>query len=296
MKTAKACSKIILFGEHAVVYGKPGIAAPVKKFYTLATVSSDPFSYTTDKELSEEETIKMNKMFRLLFDKLNMNDKNLSADIESNIPLGSGMGSSASLSVALIRGFSNYLDLKLTNEKINEIAFECEKIFHGTPSGIDNTVITFEQPIFYQKGKMEFIEFRKPINLIIANTGLKSETKEVVNEVREKYEKDKEKYSKIFDEIEKITNDARLCLQKGDIRRLGNLMTENHELLGSIGVSNIQLDALVEKALKAGAYGAKLIGAGKGGNMIALVENSKKEKVLEILKPHAKEVFSAVIS
>jgi mevalonate kinase len=295
METTKACAKIIMFGEHAVVYGKPGIALPLKNLYTLATVVDEPFSYETDKELSEEETLKMSKLFKLIFEKLNIT-KNLSAQIESNIHRGTGLGSSASLSVALVKTFSNYLSLNLAHEKINEIAFECERIFHGNPSGIDNTVITYEKPIYFVGGKTDFINLRSPIHVIIANTGSKPPTKEVVEEVKKNYQENPEKFSRIFDEIGKITDEAKLALERHDLKKTGKLMTQNHELLREMGLSNDQLDTLVKRAIHSGAYGAKLAGAGKGGNIIALVDERMKEKILHSLKEFSHEVFSAVIS
>ncbi len=295
METKKACAKIIMFGEHAVVYGKSGIALPIKKLYTMATVVDEPFSYETDKELSEEETQKMAKLFKLIFEKLEITT-NISAAIESNIHRKTGLGSSASLSVALVRAFSNYHSKNLSNENINEIAFECEKIFHGNPSGIDNTVITFEKPVLFNNGKFEFINLRSPIHIIIANTGTKPSTKEIVAEVRQRYEEDIVKYSRIFDEIGKIAQEAKTLLEKHDLKKTGKLMIRNHELLREIGVSSKELDTLVERALHSGAYGAKLAGAGKGGNVIALVDERMKEKVLHSLKELSHEITSAVIS
>lgn len=295
MKTAKACAKIILFGEHAVVYGKPGIAVPVKKCYTLATVSSEPFSYTTDKELDEDETMKMSKLFKLIFSRLGTN-KNLSADIESNIPVGCGMGSSASLSVALVRAFSNFLELNYDNEKVNALAFECEKIFHGNPSGIDNTVVAYEKSVFYRRKKTEFLDLRIPLNLVIANTGIRSSTKDAVDGVRKRYEENEKKYLHIFDEIEKITEQAKGCLEKGDIRWLGKLMNQNQKCLKEIGVSLPELDNLASKALKAGAYGAKIAGAGLGGCVIALADEKNKQKVMDTLKDSCHEVIFSVVS
>jgi mevalonate kinase len=295
METTRACAKIIMFGEHAVVYGKPGIAVPLKNLYTLATVVDEPFSYETDKEMNEEETIKMAKLFKLIFEKLDTTS-NLSVQIESNIHRSTGLGSSASLSVALIKTFSNKLNLNLSHEKINEIAFECEKIFHGNPSGIDNTVITYEKPVFFRGGKFEFIPIRSPIHMIIANTGQRLPTKQVLEEVKKNYQENPEKYTKIFDEIGNIAEEAKNSLEKHDLKKTGKLMTRNHELLRELGVSNEQLDELVKRAIHSGAYGAKLAGAGKGGNVIALVDEKMKEKVLHSMKEISHDLFPSVIS
>jgi mevalonate kinase len=285
----KACGKIILTGEHAVVYGKPGIALPLKRFYTMAVLSgAESFSFSTDRELSDDESLKMKQVFDLLFEKLSI-DKNIHVEIESNIPSG-GLGSSASLSVALAKAFLNHAGQSF--EKVNELAFELEKIFHGSPSGIDNTVVAYEQPVYFKNMNVELLEI-KPIYLVIANTGRKSNTKEAVELVRQKKEEEPEKYNKIFDDIEEIVDESRQCLETGDMKKLGSLLTKNHELLKEIGVSNPELDRLVGISLKAGALGAKLAGAGMGGNIIALVD--RREKVESALKEYAKDVYFVVV-
>ncbi|MEM3374342.1 MAG: mevalonate kinase [Candidatus Woesearchaeota archaeon] len=291
--TAKACAKSILLGEHAVVYGKYGISIPIKSLYTLATASNENYNFETDKELDEEEYKKLSKVLKLVYEKLN---KKISIKIESNIPTASGLGSSASLCIAIIRAISNYYKLNLENEKINEIAFECEKIFHGTPSGIDNTTIVYEKPILFKKGKFEFINLKKPLHLIIANSGIKSKTKEVVEEVKKNYLKNENKYSEIFEKINEISLEAKIALEKNDLKKLGKLMVKNHELLCSIDLSNTEINNLVNKSLKNGAFGSKLVGSGKGGNIIALVDEKNKLKVYNSLKEISKEVYMCVIT
>lgn len=254
-----AIGKIILFGEHAVVYGFPGIAIPVKDVHIKVNMEhADSFSYITDRDLYKQEKSRLDELLDFIFLNLNIPKKDIRVFIESTIPIAAGLGSSAALSVALIRAVSKYFKLALDDERINKLAFECEKFFHGTPSGIDNTVITYEKPVYFQRGDIEFINLNKPIKLVIANTGIKADTKQVVSEVRERYMVNKEKYSKIFDEIGKITVSARASLEEGDLKKIGDLMSKNHMLLKELEVSSSQLDKLVKIAITAGAYGAKI--------------------------------------
>ena len=292
----KSCGKIILFGEHAVVYGYPGIAIPVKEVnITVIIKQTDSFSYSADRKLYKEEKERLNKLLDFLFFKLNIPKKNLEIIIESTIPISSGLGSSAALSISLIRAISKHFHLDLDNEKINKLGFESEKFFHGTPSGIDNTVITYEKSVYFKKGKTELLKLKKSLSFVIADSGVKSSTKQVVSEVKKKYEEDKEKYSNLFQEIGQITDQAKSFLQEGNVTMLGVLITQNHYLLKQLGVSNDKLGNIVEVALQAGAYGAKLAGSGKGGNIIAIVDDKVKDDVIKALKKVSKEVIYTVV-
>lgn len=291
--TSKACAKTILFGEHAVVYGKAGICVPIKKLYTLATPCDENYAYITDREITEEEHKNLSKLLKFLYEKLNAK---ISVNIETNIPIASGLGSSASLCVAIIRAFSKYFNFNFDEKKINELAFECEKIFHGNPSGIDNTTIVYEKPIFFKKGKFEFINLKKPLYLVIANSGIKSNTKETVLELKGKYEKEPDKYLDIFNKINEISETAKEALEKGDLKKVGKLMIQNHEILGTLGLSTIEIDAMISKALSNGAYGAKIIGSGKGGNIAVLTDETKKDKISNELMKLSREVFNVVVT
>jgi len=283
--------KIILFGEHAVVYNKAGIAVPVDEVSTHVTIKqANKFGYNSSHKLSHYEKTKLEFLFNVIFENLNV-ERNVNIDINSTIPLGSGLGSSASLSVALIRALCLHYNLHLSDEEINNIAFECEKIFHGRPSGIDNTVITYGKPVFFHKNKIEIINLKKPIYLVIADTGIKSDTKEVVEEVRRDYLKNKEKFDMILNEIEQITINAKQMLEKGDLAQLGKLMHSNHLLLKDLGVSCTKLNDFVLRASNAGAYGAKMVGAGKGGNIAALTDKDNREIIAKELMKIAKNVI-----
>ncbi|MBN2367500.1 mevalonate kinase [Candidatus Woesearchaeota archaeon] len=284
MQKTSACAKIILSGEHAVVYGKPGIALPVTNLQTVIKVEkADTFSFVADKELEEHEEKKLHDLYHFVSSSLKVKPMH-KIHIQSNLPISSGLGSSASLTVALIRSLLVHHGYKLNDSKINLLAFEAEKIFHGTPSGIDNTVVALEKPVYYERGSIEILNLKFPLSFIIADTGIRSDTKKVVEDLRKRYEKDEVKHSAIHDKIEMVTRRARPALEQGHLVELGMLMLENHNLLKELKVSCSELDALVKAAIKAGAYGAKMAGAGRGGHIIALVDEPNRDEVFKALE------------
>ena len=290
---ASSPGKVILFGEHAVVYGFPAIAIPVFNVKSNVYISPDPkgkpdqiFIDAPDIDLHcyLNELPEDNPTRSLILEiKSHLGIKSFPAfkvRIKSKIPIAAGLGSGASISISTIRAITGFLGVKIDNEDVSKIAYEIEKIYHGTPSGIDNTVITYQKPIYFVKGKpFQFIKIKKMLTLIIADSGIKSLTSEVVNELRERYEENKNSIQGQFITIGKITEEARRCLSNGNLEKLGDLMNQNHKILASLGVSNSTLDRLVDTALSSGALGAKLSGAGKGGNMIALVEEKKAQSI-----------------
>ncbi len=291
----KACAKIIGFGEHAVVYGKSGIAFPLPDLCTEVLITgSTRLSYSTDKVLFKDEKQRLDKLIEFIFKRLGLK-KRCRIRIKSNIPVSQGLGSSAALSIALLKALNLYFRLGLNLDDIRQLSLECEKIFHGNPSGIDSAVVAFEKPIFFSKGLFESIDLKKSLNLVIANAGPRPNTREVVEEVRKKYENDKDKFSHIFYEIDNIAKKAKKAIEKGFVKELGKLMDKNHLYLHEIGVSSPKLDLLVEAAKEKGALGAKLSGAGKGGNMIALINEKDKDKIMDELKKLSKFVYFAKI-
>jgi mevalonate kinase len=177
------------------------------------------------------------------------------------------------------------------------LAFEVEKLHHGTPSGIDNTVITFAKPVFFIKGQsIQTFRVAQPFTLIIADTGVASPTRVAVGDVRAAWEKDKQHYEDVFAAIGSIATKARAAIESGNNAALGALMDQNHSYLQEIGVSSPELDQLVAAARQAGAQGAKLSGGGRGGNMIALVDDGSAEAVIEALQAaSAKGIISTIV-
>src|SRR6266508_5401259 len=173
----------------------------------------------------------------------------------------------------------------MTDEEVNAFAYEIEKLHHGTPSGIDNTVVTYAKPVYFVKGQpMEIFKVGQPFTIVIADTGISAPTKESVSDVRRLWLNDKSRWETMFDKIGEISFTARRAIEAGKPEVLGELMNENHVLLQKMTVSSLELDRLVETARNAGALGAKLSGGGRGGNMIALVEHAIAETVSSSLK------------
>jgi mevalonate kinase len=217
--------------------------------------------------------------------RLGASEPDATLTIQSAIPIASGMGSGAAVSTALIRALAEFLGHPLSPDEVSELVYEVEKIHHGTPSGIDNTVIAYEEPIYFVRERpIERLTVGEPFTLLIADTGKPSPTGKIVGRVRRNREREPAHYDALFDQIGDIADEARNAIEGGNIEDIGPLMDENHELLIELGVSSSLLNELVETARLSGAMGAKLSGAGQGGNMIALVEDDLAEDIAEALR------------
>jgi mevalonate kinase len=285
---ASAPGKVILFGEHAVVYGHPGIALPLPHCRAEAELIGMPGSehflieaddlgqsYRGDdpppKGPGRALVAAVRELHRVR-PRLPLAGWRLR--IRSAIPIARGLGSGAAVSVAILRALARGFSLDLSADELVALAFELEKIHHGRPSGIDNTVIALERPLWFVKGAPpEVLETPHPL-LVVGDSGAAPSTQEVVAAVAERRRRDPEAIDGLFAEIAALTREGLAVLQAGDWPRLGRLMSRNHELLRRLGVSSERLDALVRAALAAGALGAKLTGAGRGGCMIALAPDS----------------------
>lgn len=287
---SSAPGKIILFGEHAVVYNRPALAVPVNQVQVdVEVLDSDKHGIWIDAPMvnlqGELSTLPsdhpIGSVILKVFQHFGISQlPNLQLTITSTIPVAAGLGSGAAVSVALVRALSSFLSLPLSNEQVNQLVFEIEKLHHGTPSGIDNTVITYNMPVYYMKGKpIETFECGKPFTIVIGDTGVPAPTKESVGDVRRLWQRDANRFENIFNEVAQISTMARHFIESGRPELLGELMDHNHEFLQQMTVSSPELDVLVDAARKAGALGAKLSGGGRGGNMIALVNQASAESV-----------------
>ena len=305
--TASAPGKIILFGEHAVVYGQPAIAVPVTQVCARATVTPEIRGKLGEvrivaADIALESSLAIlapgnpiGEAIKQVCASLKINHiPACTLKISSTIPVASGLGSGAAVTVAIIRALSGFLGHPLRDAIVSALAFEVEKIHHGTPSGIDNTVVTYAQPVFFIRPTtlhpspstpiIQTFTIAKPFTILIGDTGFPSPTKESVGNVRIAWENDPALYARLFAAAGSIAKTARQAIERGFPERLGPLMDENHELLQEMNVSSPELDRLVCAAKDTGALGAKLSGGGRGGNMIALVEENHATTVAQALR------------
>jgi len=288
----RAPGKIILIGEHAVVYGHPAIALPVQsvaaevvgEFTRNGGIHVDaPDLDGPIGDAAAFRTIEAITSLAGAFMKtFGEEPQGVSLSIHSDIPIARGMGSSAALCVATIRALAGLLDRRLGEDELSGLAFQAEKTFHDSPSGIDNSVVAREKPIFFvkRKGARPISPGRSQFRFLIADTGIASSTAEVVADVRRNREIDRARYDSLFWEIGSMASVAREILRGGSPTELGMCMERNQELLSAIGVSCPEVDQIVAAAKEAGAAGAKLSGAGRGGNVIAALTDDTDEEAL----------------
>jgi len=289
MDTATAPGKIILFGEHAVVYARPAVAVPVAQARAEVTIEArDDARVVVDAtDLARQFDLRdapaddpIATIIRLTCARLNVAPSSFSLSIHSTIPMASGLGSGAAVSVASARALAKFFNRTLSAGEVSALAYEIEKLHHGTPSGIDNTVIAFEQPVYFVKGQpIQALRVVRPFTIAIADTGIAAPTKIAVGDVRRAWEAERARYETLFDQIGVVAREARGAIERGQVDALGTLMNTNQASLREIGVSSLEIETLVSAALRAGARGAKLSGAGRGGNVIALVDEVTQDRV-----------------
>ncbi len=295
--TARAPGKIILFGEHAVVYGQPAIAVPFDTLQAKAEATPAPsgsgLSIVADdvglvlRVNMSDETPDNALVYaaQVALRALNAPPPDLNIRITSDIPIGGGFGSGAAVSAALIRVLAAALGHVPDAKTVNEWVYAVEKMHHGTPSGVDNTVIVYAQPVFFARNApFETFHTAAPLHFVVAYSGVGASTRETVRDVGKLVESGGE-YPGVIAEIGKIVRAARDVIESGGgAERLGVLMNANHAHLRTLSVSSERLERLVEAARAAGAYGAKLSGGGRGGNIIALVRPGHEREVSAALR------------
>lgn len=299
MYSATAPAKIILFGEHAVVYGRPALAAPVIHLRARATIEptgeSDVRLIAPDlnraADLSDVGPDNpLAAIVRVVEKSLGCSlSDGYTLSVTSDIPIAGGLGSGAAISVAVIRALAHYLGAaeSMGREDVSRLAYEVEKLHHGTPSGIDNTVIAYEQPVYFVRRQpdnlIEPFAVARPLRLAIGDTGMRSATIDVVGDVRRRWSEDRDRFESIFDACGRIADEGRAALAAGELEVVGELMNQNQLWLERMTVSSSRLELLVRAACDAGALGAKLSGGGRGGNMIALVTPETEGAVVAAL-------------
>ena len=284
MGSGNGFGKVILFNEHFVVYEIPAIVSAIGD-YTTAEVKPKNREEDKDFRIIDErpetpgykakKSEQQNRSIELMLDmaKIEVGNHTLEVKFCGNLLAASGVGASAASCAAFARALNDEYNLGMDDEAINQMAYEGEKAYHGSPSGVDNTAATYGGLIQFTKGKppkFDRIRTPTPVEIVMGNTGLVTNTVKAVSEVKERQEKEPDKYAKIFDHARELIPRAKTALEAGEYRTIGELMFENHRLLQEIEVSCPELDHLVNIAMQNEAWGAKMTGSGLGGYMIAL--------------------------
>ncbi|MHA1685331.1 MAG: mevalonate kinase [Candidatus Heimdallarchaeaceae archaeon] len=311
ISSCSAPGKIILFGEHAVVYGYPAIALAIdKRVYCRATESSH--GYATIKSINFEEgktyVISDHQTLPKSFLPLSAvisklinttSKKKLPAlTIESELPASSGLGSSAATAVALIQCLSSFYKINLSLDDICKYAFEAEKIQHGTPSGIDNTISTYGGGIYFKQGDLTRLNISLDATIVVADSNIPRSTRELVEKVRVLRKKEPFYVDEILKQIGDIVEEGKRFLLSQKIEQIGYLMTKNHYLLEKLGVGHKKLNAILNILHDSGALGGKLTGAGGGGCVIALFadKNEAERAINKLKKQYSIKAFGTTVS
>jgi mevalonate kinase len=302
--------KTILLGEHFVVYGLPALASAIGDSTTCIVESKDGKSYELVDNRSEVSGYKEKKFDEqkisiknvLDYMGVNLDEKAVKITFGGNLVCASGVGASAASCVSLARALNEEFNLGWNDTKINEAAYEGEKGYHGTPSGIDNTASTFGGLVYFIRNleggpnTIKTIKLAKPVELVIASSGMTANTSVVVADVRKKKEANPDWFEGIIQEYREVVKEGRAALDNMDLERFGQLMNKNHELLQNITVSNDVLDKMVKLARDNGALGSKVTGTGRGGNMISLTPGTElQDKVYNALKDAGHPAWKTLI-
>jgi len=285
--------KLILFGEHFVVYNKPAFVGAVEAFTDCQVTLSDENTWSTGlivedgrpavPNYKDTKCDEMLESTELVLKHLGFDSKRRGIKIQlgGSLCAVSGIGASAANCVALARALSNAMGKTMTEDEINATAYEGEKGYHGTPSGIDNTASTFGGVLRFQRTDAEpLFETRKldkACLIVYASTGITASTTTVVGDVRARRESDRAWYDALETRYVEMFNKADKALNECDFETIGKLANENHKLLQELGVSCAELDALVNAALAAGAIGAKMSGTGRGGLAFAICKDQESQ-------------------
>jgi len=298
--TASAPAKVILFGEHFVVYGQPAVVLAIDKrasataelrkderisidsidMRIAGTFKGDRFQATKGGSKARLRLEPVRNAVQQVLGKAGKK-AGVNVSIRSSIPIAAGLGSSAAVATSTVGAVSHLLGLQLSRDEIFRMAYESERLVHGTPSGIDPAISTYGGALQFQRGK-DFIDLKVETNipLIIGNTRVERSTGELVAKVRRMREGFPSVVDLVFIAGARTALLAVEALRKGNLQTVGELMNINHALLSAMGVSHESLERLIYAARSSGAYGAKLTGGGGGGCMIALTEEKKLKKAM----------------
>ncbi len=278
--------KVILLGEHAVVYGHPALAVPLTLGVTARGRPAERCSLTGLQDL----TLAQRRMLDTAFDTVAeaTGRPPLRIALASTLPVSMGLGSSAALAVAVSRLLLSASGTPASPARVLALALRMEETFHGTPSGVDHTVSAHGTPLLYRRpvagrpGRVRRVRIGARATLVLALTGPRRGTQETVGALRRRAARWPERYGRLFREMGRLAVEGTAALEAGDLESLGDAMNVNHGLLAAAGVSSPALDGAVDALRRAGALGAKLTGAGgDGGAVVALFRRRPPSRTLE---------------
>lgn len=279
-----ATGKIILIGEHSAVYGKPAIAIPCTAVTATTTITPTDQNITIQCALYNgliDDIPPLLNGIKLVINEtlsfLNVENTTLHITIDSNIPLERGMGSSAAISISIIKALFRYFNAQPTPHDLFQLSELSEKMVHGNPSGLDASTIISQEAVLFQKGHaVQPFSFDVGAFLIIADTGITGQTKVAVEKIAQLQQNDTNTHHKLMTQLENLTHQTKLALENKSVTKLGNIFNDAHSVLQQLGVSHDVIDALVSISLNNGALGAKLTGGGLGGCLFALADTYEK--------------------
>lgn len=304
-----AFGKLILFGEHFVVYKAPAIVGAVASYtdcdfaYTekpgVEIVDNRPAvpNYKVEKAAEGEQAVAI----VLKHMGVDTEKRGVRMTFGGDLTCVSGIGASAAQCVSLARAIDTVEGRKMTVEEVNAAGYEGEKGYHGTPSGIDNTAATYGGVLRFQRTDgapvFEMKKLREPVRIVYASTGITSSTTKVVGDVRAKKEADPEWFASLLSRYTAVCEKGEAALDASDWSALGSLLNENHTLCQELTVSCEELDTLVDAARAAGAVGAKMSGTGRGGLMLALTPSAEcQAAVAAALEGKAAQVWTTTFA
>lgn len=292
VERSSAHGKVILLGEHAVVYGRPALALPIPlAVEAVAREGGDGVNLVIPR-WGLEQRIRpgsqgVSGILNTMLTRLGLGERAMTIEVIPHVPRAMGLGGSAALAVAVIRALDRTFALGLNDGAVNALAYECEVVAHGTPSGIDNTIATYGLPLRYQRsdddpanpssGRFDEIKLAQPVPLVIGMTGRESLTASTVARVRNARARHRDHYDALFDQIGVLTDAAVDSLRRADFAALGELMNLCQGYLNALQLSTPELEELIHIARGHGALGAKLTGGGGGGSMIALCPDNQED-------------------
>jgi len=274
-----APGKVILLGEHAVVYGRAAIAAAVER---RVEVTLRPAAGAA--RFDPEDDSRLAAALARAVELVGGPARDFVVTIASDLPRAMGLGSSAALSVALVRALAAQAGRHLEVAELSSLAFEIETIFHGTPSGIDNSAAAYGGLIAFRRSRNGAVRVRPlstacAVPLVVALGREPRATQTTVGALRQRRAADPQRHERLFDEIDRLVAAAERAVIAGDLAELGILMNSNHGMLHTLGVSTDELESMVTLARRAGALGAKLTGGGGGGAVICLCPEGREQLV-----------------